>query len=85
MRLILGDRDFVLGVGEAAEFDTRLPHWFGSTGALCVFGDAFHPEGHPAASGYERRVVTTLSQSTVSSLDSPTTVTSSGSQATMDL
>ena len=32
MRLILGDRDFVLGVGEAAEFDTQLPHWFGSTG-----------------------------------------------------
>ena len=32
MRLILGDRDVVLGVGEAAEFDTQVPHWFGSTG-----------------------------------------------------
>jgi transcriptional regulator with XRE-family HTH domain len=32
MRLILGDQDLVLGVGEAAEFDTKLPHWFGSTG-----------------------------------------------------
>ena len=32
MRLILGDQDLVLGVGEAAEFDTQLPHWFGSTG-----------------------------------------------------
>jgi transcriptional regulator with XRE-family HTH domain len=32
MRLILGDRDLVLGVGEAAEFDTSVPHWFGSTG-----------------------------------------------------
>jgi transcriptional regulator with XRE-family HTH domain len=32
MRLILGDRDLVLGVGEAAEFDTQVPHWFGSTG-----------------------------------------------------
>jgi transcriptional regulator with XRE-family HTH domain len=43
MRLIIGDRDFVLGVGEAAEFDTQLPHWFGSTGdgpaeILSIFG-----------------------------------------------
>jgi transcriptional regulator with XRE-family HTH domain len=43
MRLILGDRDLVLGVGEAAEFDTKLPHWFGSTGEdpaeiLSLFG-----------------------------------------------
>lgn len=33
MRLILGDRDIVLGPGEVAEFDTRVAHWFGSTGA----------------------------------------------------
>ncbi|WP_018830715.1 helix-turn-helix domain-containing protein [Salinispora tropica] len=32
LRLVLGDHDIVLGAGEAAEFDTRLPHWFGSTG-----------------------------------------------------
>jgi transcriptional regulator with XRE-family HTH domain len=43
MRLILGDQDLVLGVGEAAEFDTKLPHWFGSTGdgaaeVLSLFG-----------------------------------------------
>jgi quercetin dioxygenase-like cupin family protein len=43
MRLILGDQDLVLGTGEAAEFDTRLPHWFGSTGdaaaeVLSIFG-----------------------------------------------
>ncbi len=43
IRLVLGDRDLVLGVGEAAEFDTRLPHWFGSTGErsaeiLSLFG-----------------------------------------------
>ena len=43
MRLVLGDQDLVLGVGEAAEFDTRLPHWFGSTGdavaeVLSIFG-----------------------------------------------
>jgi hypothetical protein len=32
MRLVLGDHDLVLGPGEVAEFDTRVPHWFGSTG-----------------------------------------------------
>ena len=32
MRLILGDQDWVLGPGEVAEFDTAVPHWFGSTG-----------------------------------------------------
>jgi len=32
LRLILGDRDWVLGPGEIAEFDTRVSHWFGSTG-----------------------------------------------------
>ena len=31
MRLVLGDRDLVLSPGEAAEFDTRVPHWFGNT------------------------------------------------------
>ena len=43
MRLVLGDHDLVLGAGEAAEFDTRVPHWFGSTGSepaevLSIFG-----------------------------------------------
>jgi len=43
MRLLLGDQDLVLGVGEAAEFDTQVPHWFGSTGdgpaeVLSIFG-----------------------------------------------
>ncbi|HET8666170.1 MAG TPA: XRE family transcriptional regulator [Nocardioides sp.] len=43
MRLILGERDLVLGVGEAVEFDTLVPHWFGSTGegpaeVLSIFG-----------------------------------------------
>ncbi len=43
LRLVLGDRDLVLEPGEAAEFDTRLPHWFGSTGkapveVLSLFG-----------------------------------------------
>jgi transcriptional regulator with XRE-family HTH domain len=43
MRLVLGDHDLVLGAGEAAEFDTRVPHWFGSDGSgaaevLSLFG-----------------------------------------------
>ena len=43
MRLVLGDHDLVLGPGEVAEFDTRVPHWFGSTGGepaevLSLFG-----------------------------------------------
>jgi hypothetical protein len=45
MRLILGDLDLVLGVGEVAEFETQVPHWFGSTGddpaeVLSLFGRA---------------------------------------------
>jgi DNA-binding XRE family transcriptional regulator/mannose-6-phosphate isomerase-like protein (cupin superfamily) len=28
LRLLLGDQDLVLTPGEAAEFDTRVPHWF---------------------------------------------------------
>jgi transcriptional regulator with XRE-family HTH domain len=29
LRLVLGEHDLTLGPGEVAEFDTRLPHWFG--------------------------------------------------------
>jgi len=32
LRLVLGDGDWVLGPGEVVEFDTQVPHWFGSTG-----------------------------------------------------
>src|ERR687885_2207348 len=32
MRLILGEHDIVMQACEVAEFDTRLPHWFGPTG-----------------------------------------------------
>lgn len=43
LRMILGEHDVVLGPGEAAEFDTRQPHWFGTTGTgpveiLSLFG-----------------------------------------------
>jgi transcriptional regulator with XRE-family HTH domain len=30
LRMIVGQHDLVLAAGEAAEFDTRVPHWFGS-------------------------------------------------------
>jgi transcriptional regulator with XRE-family HTH domain len=32
MRLILGEHDITMQPGEVAEFDTRLPHWFGPAG-----------------------------------------------------
>ncbi len=43
IRLVLGDKDFVLTEGEVAEFDTRVPHWFGNPGPgptemLCLYG-----------------------------------------------
>ncbi len=45
MRLLLGEHDLVLDPGEVAEFDTQVPHWFGSTGdepaeILSLFGRA---------------------------------------------
>lgn len=30
LRMVLGEKDFVLSSGEAAEFDTHLPHWYGN-------------------------------------------------------
>jgi transcriptional regulator with XRE-family HTH domain len=33
LRLVLGEHNLILKPGEAAEFDTRTPHWFGSTSA----------------------------------------------------
>ncbi|MFF3766391.1 helix-turn-helix domain-containing protein [Streptomyces sp. NPDC001922] len=46
LRLVLADHDLVLGPGEAAEFDTRLPHWFGSAGEEpAEFLSLFGPQG----------------------------------------
>ncbi|MEV7390467.1 MULTISPECIES: helix-turn-helix domain-containing protein [Streptomyces] len=46
LRLVLGEHDVVLAPGEAAEFDTRVPHWFGSTGEGPVeFLSLFGPQG----------------------------------------
>lgn len=33
LRVVLGEHDMLLKPGEAAEFDTRTPHWFGATSA----------------------------------------------------
>jgi transcriptional regulator with XRE-family HTH domain len=30
LRLVLADQELILAPGEAAEFDTRVPHWFGA-------------------------------------------------------
>ncbi|GAB3740264.1 helix-turn-helix domain-containing protein [Microlunatus parietis] len=43
LRVRLDDQDFVMGAGEAAEFDCQLPHWFGAAGrgeveVLSLFG-----------------------------------------------
>ncbi|MFC0682779.1 helix-turn-helix domain-containing protein [Lysobacter korlensis] len=62
MRLILGDHDLVLGAGELAEFDTRLPHWFGSADGkaaevLSLFGrhgEAVHVRAKSERRGQER-------------------------------
>lgn len=59
LRLVLGEHDVVLGSGEAAEFDTRVPHWFGSTGEgpvefLSLFGpqgERMHVRARPARRG----------------------------------
>jgi quercetin dioxygenase-like cupin family protein len=36
LRLVLGEQDLVLTPGEAAEFDTHVPHWLGNAGSAPV-------------------------------------------------
>ncbi|MEU7144372.1 XRE family transcriptional regulator [Nocardia sp. NPDC046473] len=49
LRLVLGERDMVLTPGEAAEFDTRVPHWFGAATAESVeFLSLFGKQGERA-------------------------------------
>lgn len=46
LRVVLGEHDVLMGAGEAAEFDTRVPHWFGSTGEEpAEFLSLFGPQG----------------------------------------
>jgi len=50
LRLRLGDHDLTLSPGEAAEFDTRVPHWFGpvSESESVEFLSLFGREGQRA-------------------------------------
>jgi transcriptional regulator with XRE-family HTH domain len=56
MRLIVADHDITLEPGEVAEFDTRLPHWFGAAGDETVellsllgkHGERIHVRAGPA-------------------------------------
>lgn len=49
LRLVLGDHDVVLLPGEAAEFDTGVPHWFGAADADAVeFLSLFGRQGERA-------------------------------------
>jgi mannose-6-phosphate isomerase-like protein (cupin superfamily) len=58
LRLVLADHDLILGPGEAAEFDTRVPHWFGNAGRdpveiLSLFGrqgERMHVRARPRRS-----------------------------------
>lgn len=62
LRLVLGEHDLVLPAGEAAEFDTRVPHWFGSAGRepveiLSLFGpqgERLHLRARPRRPGEAR-------------------------------
>ncbi|MFF2361552.1 helix-turn-helix domain-containing protein [Streptomyces sp. NPDC058122] len=62
LRVVLGEHDVVMEAGEAAEFDTRVPHWFGSTGEgpaefLSLFGpqgERMHVRARPKARPEER-------------------------------
>ena len=57
VRLRLAHLDLVMRAGEAAEFDTRTPHWFGSAGPdpaelLVLFGpqgERMHIRARPRA------------------------------------
>jgi transcriptional regulator with XRE-family HTH domain len=45
LRLVLGDDDLVLEPGEAAEFDTRTPHWIGAVDGPAEIIALFGPHG----------------------------------------
>lgn len=60
LRLVLGEHDVVLGAGEAAEFDTHVPHWFGAAerGRPVELLSLFGPQGekiHTRAAPHHRR------------------------------
>ncbi|HEY2507962.1 MAG TPA: helix-turn-helix domain-containing protein [Streptosporangiaceae bacterium] len=59
LRLRLAEHDFVMTAGEVAEFDTRIPHWFGSADpaaaeVLALFGpqgERMHVRARPRGAG----------------------------------
>lgn len=56
LRLVLGEHDLIMNAGEAAEFDTHIPHWFGNPGPvpteiLSLFGpqgERLHVRARPS-------------------------------------
>ena len=48
MRLVLGDQDLVIEPGEAVEFSTLTPHWFGAIGGPVDLIAVFGPHGERA-------------------------------------
>jgi len=49
LRLLLGSTELILGSGEAAEFETRVPHWMGNGDQQAVeFLALFGPQGQKA-------------------------------------
>ncbi|MGW9404251.1 helix-turn-helix domain-containing protein [Arthrobacter sp. NPDC055585] len=49
LRLLLGSSELILGAGEAAEFETRVPHWMGNADEAAVeFLALFGPQGEKA-------------------------------------
>jgi len=62
LRVLLGEHDLILSPGEAAEFDTRVPHWFGAVGDepvefLSLFGqqgERAHLRARPRERARER-------------------------------
>jgi transcriptional regulator with XRE-family HTH domain len=58
LRLVLGDQDFVLSPGEAAEFSTWTPHWIGVVDEPAEIIATFGPHGervHLLADALPRR------------------------------
>jgi quercetin dioxygenase-like cupin family protein len=45
LRLVLGERDFTINPGEAVEFSTWTPHWFGVVDAPVEAIMMFGPQG----------------------------------------
>lgn len=45
MRLLLGSQDLIIEPGEAVEFSTVIPHWFGAVDAAVELIAVFGPQG----------------------------------------